>query len=52
MPQMAPLSWEILYITFLMLLTMMCTLMFYTKLTLPKPLLMNQISTNQANWKW
>nr|QWX95516.1 ATP synthase subunit 8 [Thasus sp. CMF 0292] len=52
MPQMAPLTWELMYVMFLMLFIMMNIMMFYTGLILPKPSSINQINTNQMIWKW
>nr|UPL65523.1 ATPase subunit 8 [Macropes robustus] len=51
MPQMAPLWWEILYLTFIILFLMMNTIMFFS---FNKKIKTSITSTNikTLNWKW
>nr|AVJ52273.1 ATP synthase F0 subunit 8 [Diolcus variegatus] len=52
MPQMSPLYWEVLSLTFILCLTMMSTIIYHH----PKIYMNNNINMkttfNQINWKW
>nr|UPY81529.1 ATP synthase F0 subunit 8 [Exhyalanthrax sp.] len=53
MPQMAPISWLLLFIMFTMALILFCMMNYFNYLpTSPKSTSTEKIKTNQMNWKW
>nr|YP_010518628.1 ATP synthase F0 subunit 8 [Neohirasea stephanus]UXO94153.1 ATP synthase F0 subunit 8 [Neohirasea stephanus] len=52
MPQMAPMSWMIIYIYFMLIMMMYITKMYFTKNTYIKKSLKNLIEKKENNWKW
>nr|QXG19017.1 ATP synthase F0 subunit 8 [Chymomyza costata] len=53
MPQMAPLSWLLLFIIFSFAFIMFCLLNYYSYMpSLPKSKSLKNINLNSMNWKW
>nr|UPL65756.1 ATPase subunit 8 [Physomerus sp.] len=52
MPQMSPLSWEILFTIFLMSFIIMNMIMYHNKMMIPKQLKIKVCVINQLKWKW
>nr|YP_011010371.1 ATP synthase F0 subunit 8 [Metrocoris triangulatus]WPW46986.1 ATP synthase F0 subunit 8 [Metrocoris triangulatus] len=51
MPQMAPLSWMMLMMTFIMTMMIINTLMYFNKNYITKTTMKNK-DKNSMNWKW
>nr|YP_010882118.1 ATP synthase F0 subunit 8 [Sungaya inexpectata]WID87019.1 ATP synthase F0 subunit 8 [Sungaya inexpectata] len=51
MPQMAPMSWMILYLYFMMLMMMFMTKMYFN-MTTKTTIEFKEIKMNKYNWKW
>nr|UEK21364.1 ATP synthase F0 subunit 8 [Ligyra sp. 2017] len=53
MPQMAPISWLMLFIMFTTALILFCSMNYFNFLpSSPKSTLMKTMKSNQMNWKW
>nr|AHH93147.1 ATP synthase F0 subunit 8 [Peirates atromaculatus] len=52
MPQMAPLWWSILFLTFLTSFLMMCIIMHFQNTQEPIKSDNKMIKVNLMNWKW
>uniref|UniRef100_UPI0030FF379C ATP synthase F0 subunit 8 n=1 Tax=Neohirasea hongkongensis TaxID=1461108 RepID=UPI0030FF379C len=52
MPQMAPMSWMIIYIYFMMIMMMYIMKMYFTKNTYINKSSKNVIEKKANNWKW
>nr|YP_010363528.1 ATP synthase F0 subunit 8 [Atkinsoniella uniguttata]UNZ12629.1 ATP synthase F0 subunit 8 [Atkinsoniella uniguttata] len=50
MPQMAPMWWTFLMITFLMSFSLMMSLLYFNILS--KSMMVKKTKINQMNWKW
>nr|AQP28959.1 ATP synthase F0 subunit 8 [Ruptitermes nr. xanthochiton FG-ND2-26] len=52
MPQMMPMEWTLLYITFLMTFLLFNIMNYYTQSPNREAKTMKNIHTNKINWKW
>nr|YP_009127043.1 ATP synthase F0 subunit 8 [Peirates lepturoides]AHH93173.1 ATP synthase F0 subunit 8 [Peirates lepturoides] len=52
MPQMAPLWWSALFLTFLMSFMMMCIIMHFQNTQEPLKMDSKTIKVSMMNWKW
>nr|QXT44404.1 ATP synthase F0 subunit 8 [Apicotermitinae gen. B sp. CMRT076] len=52
MPQMMPMEWTLLYITFLMTFLMFNIMNYFTQVTNQQSTTKKSIHTNKINWKW
>nr|AIY61805.1 ATP synthase F0 subunit 8 [Ateuchotermes sp. TB-2014] len=52
MPQMMPMEWTLLYITFLMTFLMFNIMNYFTQVTNQQSTMKKSIHTNKINWKW
>nr|YP_010363489.1 ATP synthase F0 subunit 8 [Atkinsoniella thalia]UNZ12590.1 ATP synthase F0 subunit 8 [Atkinsoniella thalia] len=50
MPQMAPMWWTFLMITFLLSFSVMMSLLYFSMMS--KSMTMKKTITSQMNWKW
>nr|AQP28738.1 ATP synthase F0 subunit 8 [Anenteotermes cf. polyscolus BDIT101] len=52
MPQMMPMEWTLLYITFLATFLMFNIMNYFTQTPSQQQKMKNNIHTNKINWKW
>nr|AQP27299.1 ATP synthase F0 subunit 8 [Astalotermes cf. quietus RDCT046] len=52
MPQMMPMEWTLLYITFLMTFLMFNIMNYFTQNPYQQSQMKPPIHTNKINWKW
>nr|YP_009250678.1 ATP synthase F0 subunit 8 [Heterotermes tenuior]AMX23007.1 ATP synthase F0 subunit 8 [Heterotermes tenuior] len=52
MPQMMPMEWMMLYITFLMTFLMFNIMNYFTQSPNTKTTMKTTINVNKMNWKW
>nr|YP_010172668.1 ATP synthase F0 subunit 8 [Mnais tenuis]QHZ87408.1 ATP synthase F0 subunit 8 [Mnais tenuis]QSH89865.1 ATP synthase F0 subunit 8 [Mnais tenuis] len=52
MPQMAPMSWTILFLLFSMVMTFMATMNYYQYAPVTNKITTKSSTHNHMNWKW